>query len=316
MKRFDCAVIGDVILDVFFQRRLQISHFRRGTSYCNLAKIDFGGAGNVASGLSVLGENVLFVGKAGKDLWGRIYEANLTANHVTTEMFFEDHASTGLALVTAEKNGERSFYVFRGANDMLLTKEINLSAKLLKRSEYLYFSGYSLVSNPQKAAIVQAVNISKRYNVKVVFDPGAHNLIESDFELFKELLDICDIFCPNLEEARAITKSNRLEIVIKRLRRKGRLTALKCGKDGCILINKKETVKVPGFKAKCIDSTGAGDAFASALIFGLANNFPLKNVGQLANWFASQVTTRIGARNFPSKTEVQSYLKELKNTEK
>jgi len=69
-------------------------------------------------------------------------------------------------------------------------------------------------------------------------------------------------------------------------------------------------VKVPAFKAKCIDSTGAGDAFAAALIFGLANNFPLKNVGQLANWFASQVTTRIGARNFPSTTEIRSFVKQ------
>jgi sugar/nucleoside kinase (ribokinase family) len=173
-----------------------------------------------------------------------------------------------------------------------------------------------LVPGPQKKAILHAVNLAKRYNLKMVFDPCAHNLVKSDFKLFKRLLDVCDVFCPNLEEAKAITRTNQLEITIERLQSEERLTAIKFGKDGCILINKKEIIKVPGFKAKCVDSTGAGDAFASALIFGLANNFPLKNVGQLANWFASQVTTQIGARNFPSKTEIRSFLKELKTAEK
>jgi len=158
--------------------------------------------------------------------------------------------------------------------------------------------------------------LAKRYNLKVVFDPGAHNLVKSDFQLFKRLLDVCDVFCPNLEEAKAITRTNQLETAIERLQKKERLTAIKCGEDGCILINEKQIVKVPGFKAKCVDSTGAGDSFAAALIFGLAKKFSLKNVGQLANWFASQVTTQIGARNFPSKTEIRIFLKELRTAEK
>jgi sugar/nucleoside kinase (ribokinase family) len=163
---------------------------------------------------------------------------------------------------------------------------------------------------------LKAARTAKEHKTRIIFDPGAHNLIRSEPRLFARALDLCNVFLPNLEEASEIAGTTDKDSIIDALKNRAPLTAMKCGKDGCMLINKKETVKVPGFMAKCVDSTGAGDAFASALIFGLANNFPLKNVGQLANWFASQVTTRIGARNFPSKTEIRSFLKELKTAEK
>lgn len=261
----------------------------------------------MASGLSLLGGDVVFVGKAGDDLWGRMYESDLTAKNVTTNIFFAKGVSTGLVLVTREKNGERSFFVFRGANDKLLKKEVNLSANLIRSSEYVYFSGYSLVANPQKKAILQAVNLAKRYNRKVVFDPGAHNLIKSDFELFKRLLDLCDVFCPNLEEAKTITETNELETAIETLRKKGRLTALKCGKDGCILIKEDEVLRIAGFKINRLDTTGAGDAFVAVLIYGLVKNLPPKTMGKLANWFAARTTSRIGARAFSSKKEIKTY---------
>jgi len=242
---------------------------------------------------------------------GRLYEENLKTKGVTTRIFYHNKLFTGLDLVGLERNGERSFCVFRGANDTLSEHDVDNSIDLIKSSEYLYFSGYSLANEPQRTAILKAAKTAKEHKTKIVFDPGAHNLIRKEPQLFANALDLCDVFLPNLDEASEITHTTNKDEIINSLKNRAPLTAMKCGKEGCILINKKETVKVPAFKAKCVDSTGAGDAFAAALIFGLTNNFPLKNVGQLANWFASQVTTRIGARNFPSKKEIQSYFKEL-----
>lgn len=314
---FDCIVIGDVMYDVYFGNFADPIHFLKGgTSYCDFAKIDFGGAGNVASGLALLGGKTAFIGKAGNDCWGRLYEENLKTKGVTTRIFYEDELFTGLALVGLEQDGERSFCVFRGANDTLSEHDIDKSIGLISRSEYLYFSGYSLANEPQRTAILKAAKMAKEHKTKIVFDPGAHNLIRSEPRLFAKALDLCDVFLPNLDEASEIASMTDKDGIINVLKNRVPLTAMKCDKDGCILISKKRVVTVPSFNVKCVDSTGAGDAFASALIFGLANNFSLKSVGQLANWFASQVTTWMGARNFPSKTEIRSFLKELKTAEK
>ncbi len=189
-----------------------------------------------------------------------------------------------------------------------MKEEVNLSINALKNSDYLYFAGFSLVSNPQRRAILYSVNLAKRYNLKVIFDPGSHNLIKSNFKLFKRLSNTCDVFCPNLEEAKTITKTNQLRKVIERLEKRGRLTAVKCGEDGCILIKENKVLKIAGDKVNPIDTTGAGDAFAAALIYGLLTKLPCKTIGKFANWFAAQTVKGIGARAFPSKKKIERHL--------
>jgi len=315
VRESDCLVIGDVIVDVFVKSRgNSVPLLGGGTSYCNFAKIGFGGAGNVASALSLLGGKASFIGKAGDDLWGRLYQKDLSTRGVTAKIFFEEEVSTGLALIFIDGKGERSFYVFRGANDKLSTEEIDKSVSLLKNSKYLYFSGYSLVANPQRDAILRAVKLAKKYDVGIIFDPGAHNLIRSNFQLFSDLLDACDIFCPNLEEAKAITRTKNLNTVINELQKRETFTALKCGAKGCTLIEKKKHAKIPAFRVDCSDTTGAGDAFTAALIYGLVNNLPLKSIGQLANWFAAHVITNIGARSFVAKQAIVDFLARIRDT--
>ena len=307
-KEFDCLVIGDVILDIFLKgTNNHLPFLKGGTSYCEFAKIEFGGAGNVAVGIRSLGGKAAFIGKAGDDLWGRMYEKDLRANGVITAMLFEKKTSTGLAFVNLQEDGERSFCVFRGANDWLSVDEIDKSVRLLKRSKYLYFSGYSLVANPQRDATLHSVRLAKKHNKKVFFDPSAHNLVKSNFELFKELLNVCDVFCPNIDEAKAITKTFSVKTAVLELQKTRKLVFLKGGEDGCFLISEDTFVKIPGYNVRCRDSTGAGDAFNAAVVFGLVNGFPLKFVGQLANWFASYAIRNTGARNYPKRREINGF---------
>lgn len=305
---FDCLVVGDVMFDILFGNLTTFPFLKGGTSYCDFAKIDLGGAGNVAVALSHLGGKTCFIGKAGDDCWGKLYKEDLIVKGVTTRMFFEQGCSTGLTLVALGKKAQRSFHVFRGANNKLSIDEINRSLKLLKNSECLYFSGYSLVASPQKDAVLHAVNFAKKNHLHVIFDPGAPNLIRSNFRLFNDLLDICDVFLPNLDEAKAMTKTDNLKTAILELQQRGKFTALKCGASGCFLIGRKNNTKTPAFKVCCQDTTGAGDSFAAALVFGLINHFPIKSIGQLANWLAAQLVTHIGARSFPPKKEISNFL--------
>jgi sugar/nucleoside kinase (ribokinase family) len=249
-----------------------------------------------------------FVGKSGNDFFGRLFHADLDKNWITNRIFVDRYSPTGVVISFVNNQGERSLLVFRGANDKLSHADIEKASGLVKSAEYVYFSGYSLVNDPQKSAILQGIEIAKKSRTKIVFDPGAHNLVESEPRLFEKILDSCDVFSPNLMEAKAITNSTGIDEVIDRLRNKAPFTALKCGRKGSILITDKDVVKVPGFKVKCLDTTGAGDAFTAGIVFGLVRKLPLKTMGQLANWFAAQVVTQIGPRSFPTKPEISNFL--------
>ena len=284
---------------------------RGGTAYGDFVKPALGGIGNIAVGLQTLGCKTAVVGKAGADFLGKSYLQNLKENGVITEIFLDDDFPTGLILVYLESGKERSFNVFRGANDKLSISEIDKSTNLIEQSDYVYFSGFSLVNDPQRSAILRAIDLAKRFNKKIVFDPGAFNLIKSEKSFFSKLSSLCDVFSPNLEEARAITNLTYLNDVIEKLRETIPLTALKLDQNGCILITKDKLIKVPRYNSKCIDPTGAGDAFTAGVIYGLTRKMALECTAQLANWYASQVVSRIGPRSFPTKPSIKNFLKKL-----
>lgn len=313
MKFLDCTVVGDVFFDVIAQKKSWRSSFPRGgTSYLDYAKLALGGSGNIAVGMSLLGLKTAFIGKAGRDMLGEIYKEDLKSNDVTTRIFFEQSLPTGIVIALTEYQGERSFQVFRGANDKLTPMEVESSRQLIENSKYLYVCGYSLISPSQQNAILKAVDIAQHHKVKVVFDPGAYNLIQSKPQLFQHLLASCDLFCPNLKEAIAITNAETLDAAIERLRESTPLTAIKLGEKGSILICGEETIKAPAFKVKPVDTTGAGDAFTAAIIYGLTKKLPLKLTAHLANWYAAQLITSYGARSYPPKDKIHSFLKNLK----
>lgn len=308
----DCTIIGDILLDVTANvNNIQHRIIRGGTTYVSVAKIAFGGSGNVAAGLSMLGGKAAFVGKAGNNAIGKLYVLDLKESGVISKVFFDKHSPTGLVITYVEDMKERSFLVSRGANDRLSTHEIEKVKDLIRNSKYIYFSGFSLVGNPQRSAILRAVNLARKFKTKVVFDPGAHNLIKSQRILFSDLLTLCDVFSPNLNEAMTITNTTNVEETINELRKRVPLTALKCGENGSIIITKKKVVRSRGLKVKCEDPTGAGDAFTAALIYGLSHDLPSRSVGRLANWFAAQVTKNMGSRSFPPKSKINTFLEKV-----
>ena len=312
MGYFDCTVIGDVFFDIVVKVDFDPkSFFSGGTSYCNFVKPIFGGSGNVAVGVSTLGGKAAFVGKAGNDLFGKLYAQDLENRGVFSRIFFDRRSPTGLILVFVEEK-ERSFLVFRGANDQLSVSEIGKADDLIRKSSFVYFCGYSLIHDPQKNAILRAVELAKKYGAKIVFDPGAYNLVMAERDFFVKLLDLCDVVSLNVDEAQAITKKTDFRDVINELRQKVSLTALKCGKNGSALVSKENIVRTKGYHVKCVDPTGAGDAFTSALIYGLTRRLPLESIGRLANWFAARVITAVGARNFPSNSEIENFLNRLR----
>jgi sugar/nucleoside kinase (ribokinase family) len=309
---FDCTVIGDVLIDLIFYVNDDHPRFSHGgTSYCDNAKIEFGGSGNIAVGLSSLGGKAAFVGKAGNDSLGKLYMKNLKDKNIVPKIFFDKDISTGMLIAFVDNHKERSFLVFRGANNKLSTDEISKASVLIKKSKCIYFSGYSLVEDPQQTAILRGIELAKKYNAKVVFDPGAYNLIQSKPKLFAKIISLSDVFSLNLDEAIAITDSTNINDVINKFKNEVPLTALKCGSNGCIFISKNDVLKIPGIKVKCTDPTGAGDAFTAALIYGLVRRYPLKQIGKLANWFAAQKVSQIGPRSFPIKTRINNFLANL-----
>jgi len=161
-------------------------------------------------------------------------------------------------------------------------------------------------------AIMMAINIAKEYGVAIIFDPGSYNLIKQLKSIFKQVIDECDIITSNWKEATTISGKQNFESVVSYFAKTVPLTALKMGRNGCSVITADEMVALPASNVLCVDSTGAGDAFLSAFIYGLINNLPFETTAKLANLFASFCITKLGSRSFPGSEEIRKMFRTLK----
>jgi fructokinase len=309
-----CIVIGDIFYDISIKIDESFLRFNLGgTYYPPTIRMFAGGSGNVATALAILGMKSTFIGKAGNDQLGQLYIRDLKKRKVLPYVYFDKHYPTGIVINLVHPNGQRSFIVSRGANDTLQISEIEALRNLLRENLYVYVTGYSLVRSPQRETIIRAAEIAKEHDKIVVFDPGAFNIIRNERSSFHRLLQLTEILCPNAQEAMELTGIRNVYTAIKRLTDLVPLVIVKLGNEGAIIScnNDQNLLKIPVCKTVCVDTTGAGDAFVGAVIFGHSLRMPLEHIGRFANWFAAKKVEKLGGRSFPSQKQIIDFLRNV-----
>ena len=88
-----------------------------------------------------------------------------------------------------------------------------------------------------------------------------------------------------------------------------RAAVMSRGSRGCTLATADETISVEGFHVDTVDTTGAGDAFAAGIAWGLALRWPWDETGRFANAVGALSTRGIGAQSaLPSLADVNDLL--------
>ncbi|MEM2896372.1 MAG: PfkB family carbohydrate kinase, partial [Candidatus Bathyarchaeia archaeon] len=114
----------------------------------------------------------------------------------------------------------------------------------------------------------------------------------------------------NENEAKILTKKkNPIEAGRKILKQGCEVVTIKLGANGCLVHTKNALEIVPGFKAKLVDTTGAGDTFNAAFIFALIKSLQIKDAAMFANAVGAIKVQKLGAgKNVPEKKEIIDFL--------
>ncbi|MGV3774692.1 MAG: ribokinase [Verrucomicrobiales bacterium] len=290
-RKFDVVVIGGVNSDFVIKgdslpqpgQTVQGSQFFTGP----------GGKGaNQAVATARLGARTAFIGKVGNDDAGRQMIQNFRKEGIDTSGVYVDKKEpTGAALINVDASGEKQINAYVGANARLTKQEITQAKKLLQHCSVL------LIQFETPLPVLEyAARIARKAGATIVLDPAPPNSPSDAF------LKLIDLIRPNADEARALTgiatrdKASARKAAGKLFAKGIKLVCCQAGDEGDLLLSESEEHFFPRVNVKSVDATGAGDAFAAGLAFGLAKGLPLKEVGAIANATAALATTKVGAQ--------------------
>ena len=116
------------------------------------------------------------------------------------------------------------------------------------------------------------------------------------FEDYRPVTPYIDFIFPNESEGKFLTGRDDLDGVADYLLDMGvKNVVIKIGKRGCFLKNRDTRAEVPTFDSPVLDTTGAGDNFASGFMLALLEGSPLIECCRVANAVASVAVGSLGA---------------------
>lgn len=249
-----------------------------------------GSASNTITGLAALGIESGFIGRIGKDIYGKQYKDDLMKYGVRSHLT-EVKDTSGVASTFISQDGERTFGTFLGAAAMLSPDD--LSPDIFEGYDIFYIEGYLVQSY---ALIERAVKLAKEAGLKVAVDLASFNVVEANLDfLLKIIPQYVDIVFSNEEEAFALT-GLAPEKAVSRIHEMTDLAIVKMGANGSWIQTRDERINVKANKINCIDATGAGDLYAAGFIYGLAKEHNLEKCAKIGTLLAGEVIQTIGPK--------------------
>ena len=290
----DVLCLGQIVADVLVKGIKGLPERGKLLLLDNLSLHTGGSAVNTAIALSKLGIKSGVIGKVGRDTFGNFILKELKENNVDTKGIVRDKkALTSCSIVLVSPEGERSFMQYLGANAQLSLKDVDLN--LLKGTKILHIAGALLLfrfdGQPAGLLLKKAKKMGLTTSLDIVWDARGRWM-----KRLKPCLPYLDIFLPNIEEAKMLTgKKEPKEIASLLIDYGVKIVGLTLGKDGSYLKDKDKEIFIPPFKARVLDSTGAGDSFAAGFLAGYLKGWELEKIGQLANCVGAMCVKTIGA---------------------
>lgn len=251
-----------------------------------------GSAANTIVGLSQLGARTAFVGTVGNDEMGQFYRQQARANGLdTNRMRISYSASTGGCLSLVTPDSQRTCRTDLGAAMTLAPNE--LSAADFVGATVAHIEGY-LLFNRELARRV--LTLAHDAGCTVSLDLASFEVVAANKDVLDDLLDsYVDCVFANEDEARAYCGSNDPLIALDALARRCQTVAVKLGADGAWLQARNEREFVRAQQVNAIDTTGAGDLWASGFLYGQSRGWSLAQTGELAAMLGAAVVQQSGA---------------------
>ncbi len=281
-----------------------------------------GSAANTIYGLAKLGVNTGFAGVVGDDAEGKILVEDFQKVGVdTSQIRVKTGAKSGLVLCLSDRLGRRSLYVVPGANNRLTIDDIDLS--YINQARIVHLSSFA---DDRQFKVLLELTDRLDLSTRLSFAPGAlytakglkalTPILSRSYVLFINQNEMRQLTSKDITAGAEICLKQGCHIVVVTLGRGTRLElASRTVTATCYIRNAEgEYVVEPdrrGIGAE-VDTTGAGDAFATGFLYGLLKDKDLNQCGRLGDIVAQFSIAKMGARQgFSTLNQLSQRYREL-----
>lgn len=278
-KGNDVLTIGEILTDMISEEYGQ-SH--ESTVYRNY----FGGSpANIAMNVKKLGIRSLVASAVGDDGMGAFLINHLKEAGIESGLVQKVSASTSMVVVTKSKGTPIPIF-YRGADYQIeYTAELE---KALLDSKIVHFSCWPISMEPARQTIEKVLEVARENGILISFDPNYHPMIwkkgEDGIAFVKSIIGKVDILKPSEDDAERLFGKDTPENQVQKFLDLGaKLVIMTLGKDGAIVSNGKETIRLNTLATEVVDTTGAGDAFWSGFYTALVKGYTIEEALQLGS---------------------------------
>ena len=301
----DIIGIGNANIDIIMLVPHQASNDEK-VLVKELVELPGGGAANFTVGIARQGHKSGFIGYTGNDSRGTIFRDSLKKEHVDiSHLKQSDKYGTGLAIIINGLDGMHVLYSYRGANNLLSGKDLDM--------RYIRDSKVFHLSSIESHLVMTAAEIRSKVDTKLSVDPG-RKIANINMDGFKKHIQAIDVLFMNKFEFSTFTRlALTKENVAKIAKKFDFILSVQNGDKGSIISDGKNVWVINAFRVKVIDTTGAGDAYSAGFISGYVRGFDLETCGIIGTATAAiKIQKQGGREGLPTINELKSFLEERK----
>lgn len=256
-----------------------------------------GSAANTVVGVASFGGRAHYVGKVRDDQLGEVFGHDLRATGVGYDTpQATSGPPTGRCLILVTPDAQRTMSTFLGASVRLGPADVD--PRLIARGRILYLEGYLFDPPEAQEAFRAAAAIAHEAGRKVALTLSDPFCVERHRAAFLDLVEHhVDILFANELEICALYQVHDFDAALPHVRGHCELAALTRSAKGSVLVNGRRMHVVHAVPVGAVvDTTGAGDLYASGVLYGLAQGLDLPTCGRLGSLAAAEVIAHVGAR--------------------
>jgi sugar/nucleoside kinase (ribokinase family) len=259
-------------------------------------EISGGSAANTAVGVAALGGGAGFVGKVAEDQLGAVFAHDIRAAGVEFDVpRSRSGVPTARSLILVTPDAQRTMNTYLGVATALAPDDVDEA--FIARAHVVYCEGYLWDVDVAKQAIRKAMHVSHAAGRRVALTLSDPFCVDRHRSEFAELVaGPVDIVFANEAEICSLYEVDDFSTAADLVREQCELAFLTRSEKGSLIIASGEEHEIAAEPVIVVDTTGAGDLYASGALYGLTHGLDLPACGKLAAMAAAEVISHVGAR--------------------